>query len=82
MNELPPTPWRTRIQHLQGEFEAGGPLVGEFREVRKIESTDGDLAGQAAISRLVARHPDLFPGEAGWTLAWAIVCDGTVLTPT
>jgi hypothetical protein len=74
LNWIPPDAWRTRFEHLAEDFAREGPLARAFQEIRRTADDSGDLAAQEATEMLVRENADLFPGDAGLEVAWAIVC--------
>jgi hypothetical protein len=74
---LPPPGWRTRLAEIEHLLEAG-PLADDLARCRQVGVTVGDLHTEPALRQVVSRYPNLFPGEPGFEVAWAIMCGAPI----
>lgn len=70
---LPP-PWRDAIREIN-ELLANptSPLAIGFAAA---DLEPGDIEIEARLRQVVDQHKHLFPGEAGWHVAWQTLCNG------
>jgi hypothetical protein len=81
--QLTPAEWRTRFHHLSEMLrDPDSILVRELNEVKALAADVGNRAAEQRITQLQVvlnrAYPDLLPGEAGWRVLWAIVCEARI----
>jgi hypothetical protein len=72
----PPPGWRTRAHAIETALnEPDSQLRQRLQEADRLACEDGEVAARLSLQLVLDDDPNLFWGEAGRRLLWAIFCD-------